>query len=447
MSPRFPSTGPHPTTVLLRLSIVLSALAGFGVGLTLLVALALGRAGDLPFAALAQAHGQVQALGFVGLFILGAGAQLLPGFLATPLARRDRIVLGGYLVAAGLVARVVGQPSPPGLARDVLLWLSALGELGGVLLCLSSYAQLLRRTIQPPELWRRLALVGFALLALSLLLNLVAVDQLAAGLAVVPAPLDLALIELELWGFATLVIFAVARKVFPRFLLLPPPDDRRLALGVSAYVLGVALLVVALVIAGPGQGAEIAVLGGELVKLVGIVVFLDGLRLYRRPVRASGAPGVTEPARRWLRLSFGWLVAAAALATIASLRGLLTGSLDPYFEMSAARHALGQGFLLTLIVGLGSRILPGFSAWAIARPRLLEGLVGAITSGAFLRVLGELGIAFGAPAGAPLAALGGTVAVIAFLVFGATLVVAVGQLPAARAPVRRRGTDGKASGE
>src|SRR5690242_19745067 len=83
---------PNPSTTLLRLSVILSAVAGFGVGLTLLTSIALGSVGRLPFEALAQAHGQVQALGFVGLFIVGTAAVLLPGFLAAPL-RRQRTIL------------------------------------------------------------------------------------------------------------------------------------------------------------------------------------------------------------------------------------------------------------------------------------------------------------------------------------------------------------------
>lgn len=98
-------TGPNPTPTLLRLSVILSGLAGFALGLVLLVSIALGQTSAIPFAALVQAHGQVQVLGFVGRFVFGTAAQLLPGFLATPLPRRRELVVGGFLAAAGLTAR------------------------------------------------------------------------------------------------------------------------------------------------------------------------------------------------------------------------------------------------------------------------------------------------------------------------------------------------------
>ena len=63
---------------------------------------------------LAQAHGQVQALGYTLLFILAVGLQLFPRFLGAPLLHVQRAPWGASLVALALVARLVGQP----LARD-----------------------------------------------------------------------------------------------------------------------------------------------------------------------------------------------------------------------------------------------------------------------------------------------------------------------------------------
>ncbi len=429
-----PAGGPHPTPVLLRLSALLSAVAGFALGFVLLAAIALGQAGALPFAALAQAHGQVQALGFVGLFVLGTAAQLLPGFLATPLVHRHAIVGGGFLLALGLGARVVGQPLALGLPRDLLLAVSALSETSGIVLCLFGFADLPRRSIQPPDLWRSLTLLGFGFLVLSLALNLVAVGTLIAGEAVVSTPLDAALVEAELGGFATLLTFAVARKILPRFLLLPSPHDRWIKLGVFVYGLGVALLVGAGLIGAIDPRAWSAEVrsGGAWLKLLGTAFVLGGLKLFGAPTRPSGAPEVTESARRWLRLAFGWLVVASALAALAETRALLVGSTPDYFALSAARHALGQGFLLTLIVALGARILPGFSAWAIVHPREVELLVSSVSLGAALRVAGELGLSFHLVAGPALAAAGGAVGLGGFLGFAVTLTVTVGRPPGRR---------------
>jgi hypothetical protein len=425
-------SGPHPTTVLLRLSVLVGAVGGFGTGLALLLALAVGQANRLPFDALAQAHGQVQVLGFVGLFILGTAGQLLPGFLATPLRRRRPLIWGGYAVAGALLLREIAQPLGPGWPRNLALGVAAIGELGGVALCLASYRDLLARTLQPAQLWRQLALGGFAFLVAALGLNLVATAFLIGGSVVVPAALDGAVVDLELWGFALFVTLAVGRKVLPRFLLLPDPDDRLVELGAGVLVVSTLLLgglgVVETFVPSEGFG-WLARLAGAWLRLAGVAVVLHALRLYRPAVRPSGAPTVTEPARRWLHVTFGWLVVASGLGTLAASVSGLRGVDPGYFAVGAERHALGQGFLLTLIVALGARLLPGFSAWAIQHPRALTWLVSTITLGAAVRVVGEIMLAGRAPVGASVAAVGGALGVVAFLAFGAILFVTVGRVP------------------
>ncbi|MGH2458766.1 MAG: NnrS family protein [Chloroflexota bacterium] len=419
------ATGPHPTAVLIRLSVALGATAGFSLGLVLLGAVALGNTASLPWASLVQVHGQVQVIGFVGLFIFGTAAQLLPGFLSRPLTHRRPIVYGGSLVAIGLIARAIAQPLDPGTIRSLVLVLSALGEATGIGLCLFSFQDLARRSIQPPDLWRSFAGIGFAFLVVSQVLNVVAVASLIGGRSVVPASLDAAIVQVELWGFVTFLTLGVSRKILPRFLLLPAPDDGRLRWGVGLYLIGVILVVAGWLLQGV---TPVASLGnvvraiGAWPQLIGVVLYVEALRLYRPATRPSGAPGVTEPARRWLRIAFGWLVIANALGAVWATRLLFGGPLAGFFEQTAERHALAQGFVMLIIVAYSARILPGFSAWAIAHPRFVEALVALITGGAALRVIGELAVT---PIGATaelVAGLGGTLAVIAFLGFAVAIV-------------------------
>lgn len=419
------ATGPHPTAVLIRLSVALGATAGFTLGLILLWAVALGRTASIPWASLVQVHGQVQVFGFVGLFILGTAAQLLPGFLSRPLTHRRPIVYGGSLLAIGLIARAIGQPLEPGAIRSLVLVLSALGEAVGIGLCLFSYLDLARRSIQPPDAWRTFVTIGFTFLVVSQVLNVVAVASLIGGSSVVPASLDAAIVHVELWGFVTFLAFGVSRKILPRFLLLPAPDEGRLRWGAGIYLIGVILVVVGwlLDVIAPGSGTgNVPRAVGAWPQLIGVALYVEALRLYRPATRPSGAPGVTEPARRWLRIAFGWLVIANALGAIWGTRWLMSGQLAGFFEQTAERHALAQGFIMLIIVAYSARILPGFSAWAIAHPRFVEALVALITAGAALRVAGELAVTpFGSPAEL-VAGFGGALAVVAFLGFAVAIV-------------------------
>ncbi|HEX5414730.1 MAG TPA: hypothetical protein VFZ25_03630 [Chloroflexota bacterium] len=424
-------TTPSPSPTILRLSVALSALAGFGVGLTLLTSIAIGSAGDLPFQALAQAHGQVQTLGFIGLFIVGTAAVLLPGFLAAPLRRQRFLLVGGWLVALGLLARISSQPLDLGLPRSGLLGLSAIGETLGFGLCLYGLADLPRRSLQPSGLWRRLLIVGVAFLALGLALNLVAVGTLVAGHALVPAALDAALVEAELWGFAGFLVFGISRKLLPHLLQLQISDDRRIRLGAVSYGSGVTLAIAAALVDPLSRSAAIPLLafGAAGLKLLGVVLVLDGLRIFRGPARASGLPTISGPVRRWVRTAFGWLLLAAFLGALYALPTLLNGmgiTVGGFFEAGAVRHAMGQGFLLTLLTALGARMLPGYSAWAIRHPRVAEVIFGLVTAGATLRVAGEIGLAQGIVGSASVAALGGGLGTAGFLTFACLLFVTVG---------------------
>src|SRR5579883_637916 len=274
------STGGHPSQVLLRLSVLLGFTAGFSLGVVLLLAQVTGQATALPWTALTQIHGQIQIVGFVGLFILGTASQLLPGFLARPLEHRSRLVLGGALIAAGLVLRALSQPFAASPVRAIALGLSGIGELAGLVLCLAVYAQLLRRSIQPRELWRTIVALGFGCLVLSLIVNLVAVGALIDGSDVVPWSLDAALIQLELWGFAVPIVFGVSRKILPRFLLLPAPNDCGLRWSILGYLGGVALIFVgwltSAVLPVSPVGRDLRVVGawGQFVGGVALVWFL-----------------------------------------------------------------------------------------------------------------------------------------------------------------------------
>jgi hypothetical protein len=258
------------------------------------------------------------------------------------------------------------------------------------------------------------------------------VALLATGESVVPETVDAALVHLELSGFVVFLTFAVSRKILPRFLLLQAPNDTRLGLGAACYLLGVISLAVGWLL---GAFWPASALGGDLrgvgawPQLIGVVLYLDGLNLYRRPVRPSGAPNVTDPARRWIRLAFAWLVIANALAALWATRTLLGGPPVSFFEITAERHALAQGFILTIIVAYGSRILPGYSAWAIQHPRTIEAIVALVTAGAALRVIGEVAASWPLPAGEAIAGVGGTLAVTGFLLFAAFLARTVGHAP------------------
>ena len=88
---------------------------------------------------------------------------------------------------------------------------------------------------------------------------------------------------------------------------------------------------------------------------------------------------------------------------------------------------------------MAARILPGYSGRMMRQPRLLSAMMWTLLIGAVLRFVAELFGGYGLGWGA-LVALGGTLGVVAFIVFAVGLWRASGRAPGLAAPalVQRR---------
>jgi len=120
---------------------------------------------------------------------------------------------------------------------------------------------------------------------------------------------------------------------------------------------------------------------------------------------------------------------AGATAVLALALAEAVGTPPSLTELSAARHALSQGFLLPLIVLMAARILPGYSGQMMRRPTELSAMMWMLLIGAAVRFVAELFGGYAVGWGA-LVALGGTLGVAAFIVFAVGLWRATVRVPA-----------------
>ena len=426
----FDVSGPYAATM--RLALATAVLPGLGTGLLLVLVAGVRLPISIAWPQLAQAHGQIQTLGFVLVFITSVGLQLFPRFLGAPLTQPNRALIGASIMSVALLARLVGQPLEQGALRTVLLVLAALGVPVGALAAGSTFHGLGRRSVQPASgpaaAWRRFILVGGLSLGSALVLFIAAGLALAAGDLVVDQNTDEALIHLELAGFATCLIFGVSSRIFGRFFLLKSNPSfemwvPRFALG---WAIGLALVSVGWTV--PSQaGALLRTLGAALELLVACSwLWLVGL--YAPPTRESGTPYVTNPTRRWVRFAFAFLVLGLALDLGFFLREAVLGVPPSLTELSAARHALAQGFVLPMMVSMAARLLPIYSADVLKHRRLIDVIVDVLLLGALLRVVAEAVGGYDSVTG-PLIALGGTLSVIAFIAFAVGMWSSLGRLP------------------
>ena len=128
----------------MRLSLSLALLPGLGTGLLLVLVVGLRLPVAIAWPQLSQGHGQVQALGFVLLFIVAVGLQLFPRFLGAPLLSPRRAVWGALTIALAVTARLVAQPLAPGWERTLGLIFATLALPVGALIAGSAFHGLSR---------------------------------------------------------------------------------------------------------------------------------------------------------------------------------------------------------------------------------------------------------------------------------------------------------------
>jgi hypothetical protein len=310
-----------------------------------------------------------------------------------------------------------------------VLGLSVIALPIGALVAGSAFHGLTRRSVQPSTgpaaSWRRFVAVGGAALGASLLLYVWAGVHLESGYAIVDQTVDEALIHLELAGFATCLVFGVGSRIFGRFLLLrtKPVFERWLPILAQLWGLGLAATVVGWLF----DTAWLRLIGSAI-ELGTLLAWLWLVGMYEAPTRASGMPHITVPTRRWIRIAFGFLLLSILLSTALFARQTVFGAVASNTELSSARHALAQGFLLPLMVSMAARLLPVFSAWTVKHPVALETTVDVLFLGAALRVGAEAVGGYGEITG-PLVSLGGVLSVAAFTVFAGWLWTSLGRLP------------------
>jgi hypothetical protein len=116
-----------------------------------------------------------------------------------------------------------------------------------------------------------------------------------------------------------------------------------------------------------------------------------GLQSFRGKPRSAPRPEAGPPfLSRYIQLALFWLLIGLALLAAGQLVALIRGIAPPRAYLGATRHALTVGFLTTLILGVGQRLLPILGHDLLAWPRLVVPIFALIAAGNALRVATEL---------------------------------------------------------
>lgn len=338
------------------------ALAIFG-GLSIATAIAIDAAQSFSFGArwfpLAQAHGHLQSVGFVGLFVIGVSFRLVPRFAGRPAPSSLIVAATLLLVALGVIARAIGQPLSDKADFD---WLMATGgwlELGGALL----FAGVILRTVAPALRTQGWAFF-FALGSIGFLVQAVLgawwlEDAVRHDRTLISGSRDQLLLSLQFFAMHLPFVLGVGLRAWPTFFsrgAAPFPATLLVALALLVANLG---LVVAHCI-GSASGSRAWELEGASIVLLsaGLIggVLLTGV--WGSPLRLRPA---TRSLGRLLQLAMFWLALAAGLYGFFAIRALLDVRAITPTEFDTVRHLIGIGVLMLLIVTMAHIVLPEFA--------------------------------------------------------------------------------------
>jgi hypothetical protein len=364
--PRRPRTrvviGEPPYQAFVLSSLGFAVAAGFTLAFALPLSIVLDWGWGVRYTSLVQAHGQIQVLGWAGLFIMGMAFRLMPRFSGRPLTFPLAAWVSWAALVSSLLLRLAAQPAGGGSLRDVgLIASGSLGVLSG-----TAFALVVASTLVHPH--SRAGATGYffvlgcvaflfqALLNLTLLVLTVQRGEIALR------PRETAgLFHLQFYGFVMMFILGVASRAVPTFSGLPRPERSAkvlalaLATAVGTYVF--AALWAAFATRSAGINRLEAVAFASLGPIFWAAVWLVGIF---RPAANRLRPA-SQPQIWFVRSAFLWLALAGGMALYYGVPAALDGTPIDYYGSDALRHIVGLGVASVMIVGMAILVLPEFA--------------------------------------------------------------------------------------
>jgi hypothetical protein len=231
--------------------------------------------------------------------------------------------------------------------------------------------------------------------------------------------------DIQIHGFALLMILGVSQRIFHHFYGLPQPSPR-----VSRVCLDVLNLAVAAEVAG---GVLMHTVGREWVglKYLGALTIAGAVTTLVVDWRIFSKADDIDRSLKFLRAAYVWLlVSLAMLVLLPAYQFGLAENFAPESDAArlgfshafygATRHAITVGFVSLMIVGVASKVVPTLNGIRSDRLAALWGPFVLINLGCSLRVTGQILTDFTARA-FPLAGISGLLELTGLALWGVHL--------------------------
>jgi hypothetical protein len=377
-----------------------------------------------------NAHGHAQIFGWVGLFVMGFAYQAFPRFKHTCLLYPRGALLTLWLMAIGLVGRSIMEP----LAGDIK-WLNAPAVAASFaeVIAICGFVWIIAATwrasgkpLADYDLFIACALGWFVLQAVYDTVYFAgtmnaAGPELIALVARWQAPLR----DMQIHGFALLMILGVSQRVFHNFYGFPATTSRlsrTTLLCLNVAVLGECLGLVRMRTVGPGGVSlwyvAVLLLAGSAAALV------HSWQIFSHCEHSDRSLKFLRAAYVWLFVSLGMLILMPAyqlgfLKLVAPhCDAARIGFSHAYY--GAARHAVTVGFISLMIVGVAAKVVPTLNGVDLrGLPSLMVPFV-LLNLGCALRVTSQI-LTDAIPTAYTFAAASGILEVLALALWGVHL--------------------------
>lgn len=305
-----------------------------------------------------HAHAHAMIFGWVGLFVMGFAYQSFPRFKFTTLWRPDLANLSFILMLAGIASAVGAellQPMPVGIGLGIL---SAAVELAAVVIFLTIILKTARQSMAPHNPYEKFIFGAFFWFLVQTVLSAVfffakataaGERELVMRIALIDGPLR----DIQLLGFAALIIAGVSQRFVPAVYGLGSPARDRQTLIFwlinGSLILDVGSYLLVLTTRNP-----LFAIGLEL----SYVLMLAWAILLVKQLRIFSTPAQSDRTFKFIRAAYTWLLVAMAMMPFFIVYGLLTHQYFAHSFMGSHRHAVTVGFISMMILGVSSKVVP-----------------------------------------------------------------------------------------
>lgn len=375
------------------------------------------------------AHGEAMVFGFVGFFIMGFAYQAFPRFKQTTLWRPRLAFSALPMMAAGIIGQTAGHLGAP---RPLFV---RLGLMSGGLIIIAAgvFITAIIKTLRQSgkrEPFDRFVLAALGWFGLSALVNpivfwLFETARTREEFLFRVATFNIPYRDVQLLGIAVVMILGVSLRYLPHAYGFREPSPRWqsfLFWGVNAAI---ALGAIAF-IAGMTSHSHWAL---AIPALTAVVLFIAAaaaprqFRLFNPVPESERDRGV-----KFIRAAYVWFIIATAMLVLMPVYNFglyrpIAGAQVPFSHayFGAYRHALTVGFIMMMIVGVSSKVVPTLSGVDPRRAASLWPTFWLLTLGNALRITTQIATDF-EPSAFTVMAVSGFLEVAGLALWGAELV-------------------------